>query len=260
MSESREQPDEQLRIASLLRLLPGGERILEIGARDGYITRRLATRFPEVVALDLEKPALEIPGVTCTAGDVRFLEFPTDSFDVVLCSEVLEHVPSCDLARACNELVRVTHGHVVIGVPFEQDLRVARTRCRQCGAVNPPYGHVNRFEQKRLETLFASMDPVTIEFVGSTREGTNALSDVLMRAAGYPWGTYDQDERCIHCNGRLGPAPTTSAAARALSFGAASIDRILLRRRTQRAKWLHAVFAARKVHTNEQLREIAPRQ
>lgn len=260
MTVFRNQPDEQARIASLLRLLPEGERVLEIGARDGYITRLLAARFPEVVALDLEKPAFEIPGVTCCSGDVRSLDFPSDSFDVVLCSEVLEHIPPLDLTRACNELARVAHGHAVIGVPFAQDLRVGRTRCRQCGAVNPAYGHVNRFEQQHLETLFAPMNPVAMEFVGSTREGTNALSDALMRVAGYPWGPYDQDEPCIRCNGPIGPAPTRSAAARVLSFGAAGVDRIVAWRRPRRAKWLHMVFAARNVHETAQLREIAPRQ
>src|SRR5690606_31733886 len=117
-----EQPDEQARIASLLRLLPKGERILEIGARDGYITRLLAARFPEVVALDLEKPAIDVPGVVCHAGDVRSLDYADASFDVVLCSEVLEHVPSSDLRLACNELTRVTARYAVIGVPFAQDL------------------------------------------------------------------------------------------------------------------------------------------
>lgn len=102
MSGFREAPDEQGRIASLLRLLPPGGRVLEIGARDGYITRLLADRYEEVVALDLTKPTIEAPRVHCVAGDVRSLDFPADHFDVVLCSEVLEHIPPQDLAQACR--------------------------------------------------------------------------------------------------------------------------------------------------------------
>lgn len=97
MSEKsfRDAPDEQARIASLLRMIPSGSTVLEIGARDGYITRLLASRFDAVTALDLRQPSIDAAGVTCVAGDVRSLQFPADHFDVVLCSEVLEHIPPC---------------------------------------------------------------------------------------------------------------------------------------------------------------------
>jgi SAM-dependent methyltransferase len=243
MSNFREASDEQDRIASLLQLLPPGRRLLEIGARDGYITRLLAERYEKVVALDLEKPSIEAPRVHCVKGDVRALNWPADHFDVVLCSEVLEHIQPENLTQACRELARVAKGHVVIGVPFEQDLRVARTRCAQCGAINPPYGHVNRFDRMRLESLFASLRIVGVEHVASTREGTNAVSDLLMRAAGYPWGTYDQDESCISCGGKVGPPPGRSNVGKILTALAIRLDRTLARGRRPRPKWLHMVFA-----------------
>ena len=43
----------------------------------------------------------------CVQGDITALEFPTDFFDIVVCTEVLEHIPSDKLARACPELSRV---------------------------------------------------------------------------------------------------------------------------------------------------------
>lgn len=242
MSGFRDAPDEQARIASLLGLLPPGGRVLEIGARDGYITRLLADRYDEVLALDLTKPTIEAPRVDCVAGDVRSLDFPPGHFDVVLCSEVLEHIPPKDLARACQELVRVTKLHVVIGVPFEQDLRLARTRCAHCGAINPPYGHVNSFDRRRLESLFAPLRAVRVEHVATTRAGTNAVSDLLMRAAGYPWGSYDQDEPCIACGGSIGPAPGRAGVARILSALAVRLDRLLATTRPARPKWLHVLF------------------
>ena len=243
MSGFREAPDEQERIASLMRLLPPGGRVLEIGARDGYITRLLADRYEEVVALDLTEPTIEAPRVDCVAGDVRSLDFPPGHFDVVLCSEVLEHIPPQDLAQACRELARVTKSHVVIGVPFEQDLRVARTRCAHCGAINPPYGHVNSFDRRRLESLFAPLRAVRVEHVAATREGTNAVSDLLMRVAGYPWGSYDQEEPCIACGGSIGPAPRRSGVAKILSALAVRLDRVLATTRPAKPKWLHVVFA-----------------
>jgi hypothetical protein len=243
MTVFRGTPDEGARIASLMRMLPSGTRALEIGARDGYITNFLAERVVEVVARDLERPRVAIPHVRCIAGDVRALDFPSNSVDVVLCSEVLEHIPPGDLPKACHELARVVKQHLLVGVPFEQDLRTARTLCSKCGAVNPPYGHVNRFDQARLESLFPTLRRTGVERIGTTQEGTNWLSDMLMRGAGYPWGTYHQDEPCIACGGAVGPPPERSMADKVLSSVAIRINSMQNKWRAPRAKWLHMIFA-----------------
>lgn len=240
---SREDLDEQARIASLLNLLPPGGHALEIGARNGLITRLIANRYTDLVALDLECPAFSFQNVRCVAGDVRKLPWPDKHFEVVLCSEVLEHLPADDLQSACDELVRISRDHLLIGVPFEQDLRVARTRCQACGTINPPYGHVNRFTTARLMSLFKSMSPVRIEEVGRTTARTNAVSDLLMRAAGYPWGSYEQDEPCLNCGRSVGPAPMHSPHGRVLAQIAMRIDQSLQLRAAPRAKWLHILFA-----------------
>lgn len=242
MSNFREAPDEQDRIANLLQLLPSGRSVLEIGARDGYITKLLAERFEEVVALDLTQPVIDAPRVQCVAGDVRSLAYEAGRFDLVLCSEVLEHIPSKDLQKACNEISRVSARHIVVGVPFAQDLRVARTRCAHCGTVNPPYGHINSFDLDRIQSLFQAHTMVRTEFVGSTTERTNWGSDLLMRAAGYPWGTYEQDEPCIRCGNSVGPRPIRSLRSKVLSGLATRLDRALSSRSASHPKWVHAHF------------------
>src|SRR5512138_3449569 len=116
----RLQEVEQLRTNDLLRLLPEGRRsILEIGARDGYHTQLLTTRFESVTALDLQKPPFSFDRVIPVQGDVTALEFPDNYFDCVLCAEVLEHVPAVDKAAA--EISRVVKHEAVIGVPYRQD-------------------------------------------------------------------------------------------------------------------------------------------
>ena len=145
---------EQLRIADLMSLTPKGKRVLEIGARDCYLSRKLTALYPEVVALDLTKPEIDAPGITAVQGDVTGLRFADNAFDTVFCSEVLEHVPPEKLQQACNEIVRVASRYAVIGVPYRQDLRANRTHCLRCGAVNPTTGHLNRFDRQRLTALF----------------------------------------------------------------------------------------------------------
>jgi hypothetical protein len=70
------------------------------------------------------------------------LGFADDFFDFVLCAEVLEHIPTASLSRACSELGRVSKHYVLIGVPYRQDIRVGRTTCWSCRKKNPPWGHI----------------------------------------------------------------------------------------------------------------------
>ena len=134
-------PREAARVASLLAMVPPDTRtILDIGSRDGYITRLLAEQTRQVTALDLRKPEIHHPRIKCVEGNACQLPFPDDHFDLVFCAEVLEHIPEPALTQACAEIARVSRSAVLIGVPFEQDIRVGRTTCNSCQATNPPWG------------------------------------------------------------------------------------------------------------------------
>ena len=56
--------------------------------------------------------------------DVQNLSFPDGAFDIVLCLQVLEHVP--DPVRAMLELKRVAARQLVISVPYEPFFTLAR--------------------------------------------------------------------------------------------------------------------------------------
>src|SRR5262245_29514775 len=96
-----------VRVDSLVRLIGTGRAALDVGARSGEISSRVADGFDEVVALDLVKPRVVHPKVRAVVGDATALQFPDNSFDAVLCAEVLEHVPAASLPRVCAELTRV---------------------------------------------------------------------------------------------------------------------------------------------------------
>ena len=187
-----------------------GSSALDVGARDGHFSRILAKRFASVTALDLEPPRLNEPNIHCVSGDVTALEFPDDEFDLVVCTEVLEHIAPERLADACSELVRVTRGHLMIGVPFKQDIRVGRTTCAACRAANPPWGHINVFDEQRLRSLFPGLEVQELSFVGRNTESTNRLSTLLMDMAGNPYGTYGQEEPCLACGAKLMHPPPRS--------------------------------------------------
>ena len=239
----RNRPEEQARIRDLLRIVPKNRSsVLDVGTRDGYISKKLTKHFSKVTALDLVRPEFEFKNVTTVPGDVTHLAFAHSSFDVVLCAEVLEHIPTAHLLKACQEIGRVAKYEVVIGVPYRQDLRIGRTTCLSCGKVNPPWGHVNCFDEKRLKHLFEGMNPIVTSFVGERRERTNDISTFLMDLAGNPWGTYDQGKGCIYCGETLIPSPERTIPQRTFSALSHYLNLIQRPFGITTPKWIHIVF------------------
>ena len=242
IKQYRESDAEKARTADLVRLLPRGRRsVLDIGARDGHFSQILTEYFDEVTALDLERPDFSFQRVTTVAGDATRLQFSDNSFDCVFCAEVLEHIPN--VVQACREIGRVARHEVIIGVPYKQDTRLGRTTCRSCGRKNPPWGHVNRFDERRLARLFPGLSIGASSFVGSVRSETNPVSTMLMDMAGNPWGTYEQDEPCIYCGVKLISPAQRSILSKVCSGLAVRINRVQSLFAQAHGNWLHMFFS-----------------
>jgi len=237
---------EQLRTSDLLRLIPSrGLMALDVGARDGYFSKLLADRFESVTALDLTLPTITDERIQCVEGNLLHLMYADKSFDFVLCAEVLEHIPSESLQQACRELSRVTNGSLLVGVPYKQDLRFHCTSCSTCGAINPPWGHVNSFDLNRLRALFNGFDDVEVSFVGSTKDVTNKLSALLMSFAGNPFGTYDQEEPCMNCGNKLTPPEERNISQRIATRAAHWLTCTQQYFSKPRANWIHILLRRR---------------
>src|SRR6185295_15492569 len=101
----------------ILRMAPEDARtVLDVGCGDGYLTRRLATRF-EVTGVDRSAVALARVGLPTIQASADALPLPDRSFDMVFSSEMLEHLPDEVFARATRELARVARRYVFISVP-----------------------------------------------------------------------------------------------------------------------------------------------
>ena len=62
--------------------------LLDIGARNGYISPPLADHAQSGTALDLKLPAIEDPRIRHVMADAVALEVDSDSCDLVFCAEV----------------------------------------------------------------------------------------------------------------------------------------------------------------------------
>ncbi len=99
-----------------------GKRVLDVGCGGGILSESMAQRGAQVLGIDLAEKSLQVAqlhaleaGATveyrCVAVEALATEMP-QSFDVVTCMEMLEHVPDpASVVRACAALVK-PGGHV----------------------------------------------------------------------------------------------------------------------------------------------------
>ncbi len=97
-------------INEVLNLKP--KNILEIGIGNKTVSDYLKKLGFETVTCDFDKSLK--PDVV---GNVMKLPFKKNSFDLVLCAEVLEHLPFEKFPKALREIKRVSRHSVVITLP-----------------------------------------------------------------------------------------------------------------------------------------------
>jgi len=106
----------------------GADNVLDAGCGEGETLERLSGVLPvRQVAIDLNPESVayakeRVPGAEISQGDLLDLPFEDGEFDLVLCLEVLEHLP--DPAAGLAELVRVAGRDIVLSVPHEPWFRL----------------------------------------------------------------------------------------------------------------------------------------
>lgn len=138
------------RVRTFEQMIPDEvETIVDVGCGDGAITNRLARRW-DVTGVDLSAAALahlEGPAIQASATD---LPLPDDSFDLVLSTEMLEHLPAVAYREAISEMRRVSRRYVLIAVPYREDLAFRTIRCPRCGWHGHVWGHRRKFTAESL--------------------------------------------------------------------------------------------------------------
>jgi SAM-dependent methyltransferase len=240
LEQYRQSAKERERENSLMSLVGHGKTALDIGALEGYYSRLLQIRYERVTALDLEEP--KVPGCENVAGSVENLQFADRSFDLVFCSEVLEHVPN--FRAAAREIARVARERVVIGVPYDQDTRRHRVTCHECRKILPPWGHVNSFDEAKLTSLFPGWKAETVHLVSEVEShATTAIAARLMDFGGNPWGAYHQDlARCGKCGALPRPPANRSLPQKVAGRIAGWMNRVTDKVTGPKPAWIHVLF------------------
>jgi ubiquinone/menaquinone biosynthesis C-methylase UbiE len=90
-----------------------GKKILEVGVGNKSVTNYLKQNGFKISTLDIDKELS--PDFV---GDLRMMPLKKNSFETVLCCEVLEHLPFKDFEKCLRELRRVSKNNVIISLPY----------------------------------------------------------------------------------------------------------------------------------------------
>lgn len=190
--------DEKIRI--LEELIPSDvHTILDVGCGNGLITNALLERYA-VTGVDRSATALSHVQAPTICASADQIPVPDHAFDMVLSSELLEHLPAPILAGAAREMSRIAKRHLLIAVPNREYLRKRFTRCHACGLEFHAYLHQHSFTPEGLDALFPEFRRLDTRTCGSREVPSHPALDKLRQRGGRHWFVPSDDLHCPSCD------------------------------------------------------------
>lgn len=154
----------------------GARQVLDVGCGEGFTMREVRKSGEKVamVGVDFSPTALawnqaqHMAQSPLNVADVHHLPFCDSSFDLVLCLEVLEHLP--DSALGLQELLRVSRDYVLVSVPHEPFFRGANfLRGKHIRALGNDPEHLHNYSGRAFRRL------------------VSARAEVIWQGYSFPW-------------------------------------------------------------------------
>lgn len=165
----------QAKVAGLIQET-GAERMLDAGCGEGFGLSHLLEAGMDVdfVGCDNRFRALQwgrqhlLPELSAQVADVHYLPYADGSFPLVICLEVLEHLP--DSRAGLRELARVSSEYLILSVPHEpyfRTLNFLRGKHLACWGNDPE--HLHNYTG------------------GEFRQMVSSVADLVWHGYAFPW-------------------------------------------------------------------------
>lgn len=128
--------------------------VLDVGCGKGTVTNIVSESF-SIVGADISLEALKHVKPPAVQSDICCLPFENDSFDLVLASDIIEHIPEKSYKLALSELLRVSKKFILISVPYMEILEALFTTCSECGFSFHVNWHQRSYDAHAIDSLFA---------------------------------------------------------------------------------------------------------
>ncbi len=144
--------------------------LLDVGCAEGFVSGHASTLLSaHVIGVDMDVAALQRatqvhPRMTRVVGNALQLPLASHSVDTVLCTEVLEHIPSPDKALA--ELARVGREYLLLSVPWEPWFRVSNVlRLKNLARLGDDPEHVNHWTGRGFREFVRTVGHVEVHLI-----------------------------------------------------------------------------------------------
>lgn len=180
-------------IGQLLASRPAGSpplKVLDIGVWNGvlmrYVEAQAAGQPVEFHGVDLTlQPTIYCPERWQQLTEANLcdgLPLPSDTYDVVVCEQVLEHLPQIDVAMAALSRVLRPGGLLIVGVPiFPEGIHLVRKHVvpliDRLTAKKKPRGHLQAFSRRTFISALKTHGGLQIH----TSRGFRVISGGLLR-------------------------------------------------------------------------------
>lgn len=131
-------------------------KVLDAGCGEGFTLNKLSQNKigEKLEGIEFSKDAVEIgkklhPYLSLKQGDIYKLPYKDNSFDLVLSTEVLEHLKEPE--KALKELIRVSKKYILLSVPNEPWFRIANfLRGKNITRWGNDIEHVNHWSKRHF--------------------------------------------------------------------------------------------------------------
>jgi len=137
--------------------------VLEAGCGEGEVTNFIYKKFPKLetikgIELEIEtvkEANIRHPHLDITQGSIYELPFKDRSFDLVVASEVLEHLE--DPEKGIQEVLRVSSQYILVSVPREPIWRVCNVlRGKYISNLGNTPGHIQHWSKESFASFIRS--------------------------------------------------------------------------------------------------------
>ena len=196
-------------------MIPSGvQTILDVGCGNGAMTNFLAGTY-KVCGIDKSETALRYVTPRRICGESCRIPLKSATFDLVLCSEILEHLPDRVYTDTITEIKRMSSGYILLSVPFKENIRFRLIKCPRCKSVFHVWGHVRQFDLSLICKTFSEYCVINWTHCGVYSRDYHPLLLMIRQRIGGKW--FQEAENyplCPGCNNTEFPAQADSFVSR----------------------------------------------
>jgi len=155
--------DETVRAEVTVNLIPKEvTSVLDVGCGNGTVTNMINRSF--VVGLDIVRTPLTELKNHAIQGIINMMPIKPKKIDLILLTEVLEHLDDEMYSEAISEIKRLESEYILITVPSDEDLKLDLCKCSVCGNLFNINHHYRVFDKDNIQREFPEYNVTTIKY------------------------------------------------------------------------------------------------